>query len=84
MNRKIALFNIYGDEYNKNELINMEAEIDSYLKEIKELDESISVGNSLVSEIENTKKLLESAKAWGCLLYTSNKRFCERHNRSSI
>ncbi len=45
----------------------MEAEIDSYLKEIKELDESISVGNSLVSEIENTKKLLESAKAWGTL-----------------
>ena len=67
LNRKIALFNIYGDEYNKNELINMEAEIDSYLKEIKELDESISVGNSLVSEIENTKKLLESAKAWGTL-----------------
>ena len=67
LNRKIALFNIYGDEYNKNELINMEAEIDRYLKEIKELDESISVGNSLVSEIENTKKLLESAKAWGTL-----------------
>lgn len=67
LNRKIALFNIYGDEYNKNELINMEAEIDRYLKEIKELDELISVGNSLVSEIENTKKLLESAKAWGTL-----------------
>ena len=67
LNRKIALFNIYGDEYNKNELINMEAEIDRYLKEIKELDELISVGNRLVSEIENTKKLLESAKAWGTL-----------------
>lgn len=67
LKRKVELINTYGDESNKNKLINLEREIDSYLREIKELDESIYSGNSLLSEIVETKKLLESAKTWGTL-----------------
>ena len=64
---KLELFNIYGDEENKNKLMNMDKEIDTYLKEIKEIEESISAGNSLLKEIGDAVKLLESAKTWSTI-----------------
>lgn len=67
LQRKIALINIYGDEEIKNKLVNMEREIDSYLEEVKEIEESIVAGNRLLNEVNNAKKLLESAKTWGTI-----------------
>ena len=67
LQRKLALINIYGDEENKMKLVNMEREIDSYLEEVKEIDESIVAGNRLLNEVNNAKKLLESAKTWGTI-----------------
>lgn len=64
LKKKIELINIYGDENTKNKIIDLEEKIDSYLKEIKEINESISVGNSLIGEIAQAKKLLNSAKTW--------------------
>lgn len=67
LEKKLGLFNIYGDQENKNKLINMEKELDSYLKEIKEIDESILAGNKLNNEIIQAIKLLDSAKTWGTI-----------------
>lgn len=67
LQRKIVLINIYGDEETKNKLVNMEREIDSYLEEVKEIEESIVAGNRLLNEVNNAKKLLESAKTWGTI-----------------
>ncbi|MGX4599535.1 hypothetical protein [Faecalimicrobium sp. JNUCC 81] len=64
LKKKIELINIYGDENTKNKIIDLEEKIDNYLKEIKEINESISVGNSLMVEIAQAKKLLNSAKNW--------------------
>ncbi|WP_297130573.1 hypothetical protein [Terrisporobacter sp.] len=67
LQRKIVLINIYGDEETKNKLVNMEREIDSYLEEVKEIEESIVAGNRLLNEVNNAKKLLESSKTWGTI-----------------
>ncbi len=67
LKKKIELINIYGDENTKNKIIEIEEKIDNYLKEIKEINESISVGNSLIGEISQAKKLLDSAKTWSTL-----------------
>ncbi|WP_042273458.1 hypothetical protein [[Clostridium] dakarense] len=67
LKKKIELINIYGDENTKNKIIDIEEKIDSYLKEIKEINESISVGDSLIEEIAQAKKLLNSAKNWSTL-----------------
>lgn len=67
LQRKLALIDIYGDEETKRKLLNMEKEIDSYLQEDKEIDESIVAGNRLLNEINSAKKLLESAKTWGTI-----------------
>ncbi|MGL5692690.1 MAG: hypothetical protein ACRCXA_01340 [Peptostreptococcaceae bacterium] len=64
LKEKIKLINILGDNITKAKIIEIEANIDSYLKEIKEIDESISVGSSLIYEIGQAKKLLSSAKNW--------------------
>lgn len=64
LKKKIELINIYGDESTKNKIIELEEKIDYNLREIKELNESITVGNSLMSEIATAKKLLNSAKGW--------------------
>lgn len=67
LKQKIELINVYGDENTKNKIIDMEEKIDKYLKEIKEINESIYVGDSLMSEISQAKKLLNSAKNWSTL-----------------
>lgn len=67
LKQKIELINVYGDENTKNKIIDMEEKIDAYLKEIKEINESIYVGDSLMSEISQAKKLLNSAKNWSTL-----------------
>lgn len=67
LKKKIELINICGDENTKNKIIELEDKIDNYLKEIKEINESISVGNSLIEEIAKAKKLLNSAKTWSTL-----------------
>ncbi|WP_122640569.1 MULTISPECIES: hypothetical protein [unclassified Romboutsia] len=67
LREKIDLINTYGDENDKKKILDMEKYIDEYLMEIKELEESISVGNCLMGEIKETKKLLESAKTWSNL-----------------
>lgn len=67
LKQKIELINVYGDENTKNKIIDMEEKIDKYLKEIKEINESIYVGDNLMSEISQAKKLLSSAKNWSTL-----------------
>lgn len=64
LKKKIEIINKYGDEKTKSKIMQMEENIDSYLKEITEIEESLFVGNRLISEIYQAKKLLESAKTW--------------------
>ncbi|MCR8743937.1 hypothetical protein [Romboutsia lituseburensis] len=64
LKKKIELINVYGDESTKNKIIYIEKNIDMYIKEMKEVDESIYVGNELLDEVRVAKKLLASAKAW--------------------
>lgn len=64
LKKKIELINVYGEESTKNKIIYIEKNIDMYLKEMKEVDESIYVGNELLDEVRSAKKLLSSAKAW--------------------
>lgn len=64
LKKKIELINVYGDENTKNKIIYIEKNIDMYLKEMKEVDESIYVGNELLDEVRSAKKSLSSAKAW--------------------
>ena len=42
-------------------------ELDNYLKEIKDIEESIGTGKALYQEIGYTKEILQSAKNWGTL-----------------
>ena len=67
LDTKLSLINIYGNENQKNRLLNMENEIDNYLKEMKEIEESIDVGKALYQEVGYTKEILQSAKNWGTL-----------------
>lgn len=67
LDTKLSLINIYGNENQKNRLLNMENEIDNYLKEMKEIEESIGVGKALYQEVGYTKEILQSAKNWGTL-----------------
>lgn len=67
LDTKLALINIYGDENQKNIILNMEKELDSYFKELKEMEESIGAGNDLYEEIAYTKEILQSAKNWGTI-----------------
>lgn len=67
LDTKLALINIYGDENEKNRIINMEKELDNRFKELKEMEESIESGNILYEEIAYTKEILQSAKNWGTI-----------------
>lgn len=67
LKEKIKLINTYGDESIKQKILDIEKYIDEYLMEIKELEESISIGNILMGEIREAKKILESAKTWSTL-----------------
>lgn len=67
LDTKLALINIYGDENQKNKILHMEKELDKSLKDLKELEESIAVGNTLYEEIGYTKEILQSAKNWGTI-----------------
>lgn len=67
LDTKLSLINIYGDENQKNKLLNMEEELDNYLKEVKEVEESIEAGRNLYEEIICTKEILQSAKNWGTI-----------------
>lgn len=67
LDTKLSLINIYGNETQKNILLNMENELDNYLKEMKEIEESIYVGKVLYQEIGYTKEILQSAKNWGTI-----------------
>ncbi|MGL5329588.1 MAG: hypothetical protein ACRDD7_09985 [Peptostreptococcaceae bacterium] len=64
LKEKLNLINILGNDITKAKIMEMEDRIDTYLKEIKEIDESILVGGNLMCEIEQAKKLLSSAKSW--------------------
>lgn len=67
LDTKLSLINIYGNEHQKNILLSMENELDNYLKEMKDIEESICAGKALYQEIEYTKEILQSAKNWGTL-----------------
>ena len=67
LDTKVALVNIYGSEEEKNKILKIEEELDCRLKEIKEIEESIDVGQDLYDEIKCTKELLESAKTWSTI-----------------
>ena len=67
LDTKVALVNIYGSEEEKNKILKIEEELDCRLKEIKEIEESIDVGQDLYDEIKCAKELLESAKTWSTI-----------------
>ncbi|MCC3868815.1 hypothetical protein [Terrisporobacter mayombei] len=67
LDTKLSLINIYGDTNQKNRILSMEKELDSYFKELKEVEESIGSGNTLYEEISYTKEILQSAKNWGTI-----------------
>ena len=67
LDTKLALINIYGNGNQKNILLSMENELDNYLKEMKDIEESIGAGKALYQEIGYTKEILQSAKNWGTL-----------------
>lgn len=67
LDTKLSLINIYGNGNQKNILLSMENELDNYLKEMKDIEESIGAGKALYQEIGYTKEILQSAKNWGTL-----------------
>lgn len=67
LDTKLSLINIYGNENQKKRLLSMENEIDNYLKEMKEIEESIGAGKVLYQEVGYTKEILQSAKNWGTI-----------------
>lgn len=67
LDTKLSLINIYGNKNQKNILLSIENEIDNYLKEMKEVEESIGAGKALYKEVGYTKEILQSAKNWGTL-----------------
>lgn len=65
LNSKIELVRAYGENYDKNKLDNLEYEIDKALRNIKEVEEALSAGKSLVRELDKAKESLNSAHNWG-------------------
>ncbi|MBB6625323.1 hypothetical protein [Clostridium gasigenes] len=65
LRKKIELIKNFGDNYNKNKLEELEHEIDRDLRNKKEIEEAELAGRSLLKEVSNAEKSLNSASNWG-------------------
>lgn len=65
LSKKIELIRNFGDCYNKNKLEELEHEIDRDLRNKKEIEEAELAGRSLLREVSNAEKSLNSASNWG-------------------
>ena len=65
LRKKIELIKNFGDNYNKSKLEELEHEIDKALRNKKEIEEAELAGRSLLKEVSNAEKSLNSASNWG-------------------
>ena len=67
LDEKIKNIKLSNEESNKVKLLEYENMEDSYIKEITEINEALTVGQELLDEIELALNSFESAKNWGTL-----------------